>query len=189
MDGESLAMPSRRIVKDNLYKIWNRMSSGSYFPPPVRLVEIPKGDGGMRPLGIPTVADQSGADGREDGAGAESGASCSTRRLLCAIDPARSALDAVGSGTGSGAGAADWVVDLDIKAFFDSLDHDLVERAVAHHTDEPWVRLYIGRWLRSPRRRGRMGPWSRGPSGTPQGGRRESACWPTCSCTMRSMPG
>jgi RNA-directed DNA polymerase len=165
IDGETLTA-FEKDLKGNLYKIWNRMSSGSYFPPPVRLVEIPKANGSMRPLGIPTVADRV--------------AQTVTKMVLepkveprfhpdsYAYRPGRSALDAVGVAR-KRCWAADWVIDLDIKAFFDSLDHDLVERAVAHHTDLPWVRLYIARWLRAPMQRpdGTLEPRTKG---TPQGG-------------------
>jgi RNA-directed DNA polymerase len=165
VDGQSLA-GFEKDLKDNLYKVWNRMSSGSYFPPPVRLVEIPKDNGGKRPLGIPTVADRV--------------AQTVVKMVLepCVepvfhpdsygYRPGKSALDAVGTAR-KRCWEFNWVVDLDIKAFFDSLDHDLVERAVAHHTDVPWVRLYISRWLRAPVQRadGSLEPRTKG---TPQGG-------------------
>jgi len=166
VDGESLAA-FEKDLKGNLYKIWNRMSSGSYFPPPVRLVEIPKkGNGGKRPLGIPTVGDRVAQ-------------TVAKMVLEPVVDPVfhpdsyayrrgKSALDAVGVAR-KRCWRADWVIDLDIKAFFDSLDHDLVERAVAHHTDIPWLRLYIARWLRAPVQRpdGTTEPRTKG---TPQGG-------------------
>jgi retron-type reverse transcriptase len=144
-------------LKGNLYKVWNRMSSGSYFPPPVRLVEILKGNGGTRPLGIPTVGDR-----------------VAQTVVKMVLEPmvesvfhpdsygyrrGRSALDAVGVARRR-CWRADWVIGLDIKDFFGALVHDLVERAVAHHTDDPWVRLYIARWLRAPCR-SRMARWSR----------------------------
>jgi RNA-directed DNA polymerase len=165
IDGETLTA-FEKDLKGNLYKIWNRMSSGSYFPPAVRLVEIPKANGGTRPLGIPTVADRV--------------AQTVTKMVLeplvepsfhpdsFAYRPGRSALDAVETARRR-CWAADWVIDLDIKAFFDSLDHDLVERAVAHYTDIPWVRLYVARWLRASVQRGdgTVEPRTRG---TPQGG-------------------
>lgn len=165
VDGQSLAA-FEKDLKDNLYKVWNRMSSGSYFPPPVRLVEIPKDNGGTRPLGIPTVADRV--------------AQTVVKMVLepeveqvfhpdsYGYRPGKSALDAVGV-TRQRCWKFDWVVDLDIKAFFDSLDHSLVERAVAHHTDVPWVRLYISRWLRAPVQvpDGTLEPRTKG---TPQGG-------------------
>ncbi len=165
VDGETLSMFDKDL-KGNLYKIWNRMSSGSYFPPPVRLVEIPKGSGGMRPLGIPTVADRV--------------AQTVVKMVLEPIvepvfhpdsygyRPGRSALDAVGVAR-KRCWKADWVIDLDVKAFFDSISHDLVERAVAHHTDLPWVRLYVARWLRAPVQRP-DGTLQERTKGTPQGG-------------------
>jgi group II intron reverse transcriptase/maturase len=153
-------------LKGNLYKIWNRMSSGSYFPPPVRFVEIEKDDGGMRPLGIPTVADRV--------------AQTVVKMVLEPIvepvfhpdsygyRPGRSALDAVGVAR-KRCWKADWVIDLDVKAFFDSMPHDLVERAVAHHSDLPWVRLYVARWLRAPMQLP-DGTLQQRTKGTPQGG-------------------
>lgn len=146
VDGVTLEIFEQNL-KGNLYKIWNRMSSGSYFPPPVRLVEIPKDGGGKRPLGIPTVADRV----------AQTAAKMVLEPLVepvfhedsYAYRPGRSALDAVGVAR-KRCWRADWVIDLDIKAFFDSIPHDLIERAVAHHTDLPWIRLYVARWLRAP---------------------------------------
>jgi len=134
VDGVSLAV-FEKDLKRNLYKVWNRMSSGSYHPPPVRLVEIEKDNGGTRPLGIPTIADRV--------------AQTVAKMVLDPIvepvfhadsygyRPGRSALDAVGVARKRCWGF-DWVIDLDIKAFFDSIPHDLVERAVAHHTDLAW---------------------------------------------------
>ncbi len=165
VDGESLTA-FEKDLKGQLYKIWNRMSSGSYLPPPVRLVEIPKESGGTRPLGIPTVADRV----------AQTVVKMVLEPLVEPVfhedsygyRPNKSALDAVGVARRR-CWETDWVIDLDISAFFDSLDHALVERAVAHHTDLPWVRLYIARWLRAPVQ------WSDGTlelrtTGTPQGG-------------------
>jgi RNA-directed DNA polymerase len=165
VDGESLAA-FETDLKGNLYKVWNRMSSGSYFPPPVRLVEIPKDNGGTRPLGIPTVADRV----------AQTVVKMVLEPLVeptfhpdsYGYRPGKSALEAVGVAR-KRCWAADWVIDLDIKAFFDSLSHDLVERAVAHHTDSPWVRLYIARWLRAPVQRP-DGTLEQRERGTPQGG-------------------
>ena len=165
VDGESLTA-FETDLKNNLYKVWNRMSSGSYFPPPVRLVEIDKDNGGTRPLGIPTVADRV--------------AQTVVKMVLepmvdphfhpdsYGYRPGKSALDAVGVAR-KRCWDADWVVDLDIKGFFDSIPHDLVERAVAQHTDSPWVRLYIARWLRAPMQRP-DGTREERMQGTPQGG-------------------
>jgi RNA-directed DNA polymerase len=165
VDGESLAI-FEEDLKDNLYKVWNRMSSGCYFPPPVRLVEIPKDNGGKRPLGIPTVSDRV----------AQTVVKMVLEPLVepqfhpdsYGYRPGKSALDAVGVAR-KRCWDADWVIDLDIKSFFDSIPHDLVERAVAQQTESPWVRLYIARWLRAPVQKtdGTLEQRSRG---TPQGG-------------------
>jgi RNA-directed DNA polymerase len=165
VDGESLAA-FEQDLKGNLYKVWNRMSSGSYFPPPVRLVEIAKDNGGTRPLGIPTVADRV----------CQTVAKMVLEPLVEPVfhpgsygyRPGKSALDAVGRAR-TRCWATAWVIDLDIRSFFDSLDHALVERAVAHHTDIPWVRLYIARWLRAPVQRP-DGTLEQRTRGTPQGG-------------------
>jgi RNA-directed DNA polymerase len=134
----------------NLYKIWNRLSSGSYFPPPVKAVEIPKPGGkGVRVLGVPTVADRV--------------AQTVVRIYLedkvepifhpdsYGYRPGKSALDAVGV-CRQRCWRADWVIDLDIQKFFDTVPHDLVEKAVAHHIspDQRWILLYVQRWLRAP---------------------------------------
>lgn len=147
VDGQSLAV-FEKDLKNNLYKLWNRMSSGSYFPPPVRLVKIPKGTTGQtRPLGIPTVSDRI--------------AQMVVKLMLepqvephfhkdsYGYRPGKSALDAVGV-TRQRCWRQNWVIDLDIKGFFDNLRWDLVMRALEHHTDVPWVLLYVERWLRAP---------------------------------------
>lgn len=165
VDGESLQQ-FEADRKNQLYKIWNRLSSGAYFPPPVRLVEIEKEGGGIRPLGIPTVADRI--------------AQAVVKLVLePGVDP-QFHVDSDGYRPGKSAHAAvaqarrrcwtyDWVVDLDIKGFFDNLPHDLVERAVARHTTLPWVRLYVARWLRAPVQRP-DGTQEQRDKGTPQGG-------------------
>lgn len=165
VDGQTLAA-FEKDLKDNLYKVWNRMSSGSYLPPPVKLVEIPKDNGGKRPLGIPTVADRVAQTVVK--MVFEPSVEPVFHPDSYGYRPGKSALDAVEM-TRKRCWEYDWVVDLDIKSFFDSLDHDLVERAVAHHTDVPWVRLYISRWLRAPVQMpdGTLAPRTRG---TPQGG-------------------
>src|SRR5262245_42087578 len=164
VDGVSLAA-FEKDLKGNLYKVWNRMSSGSYLPPPVRLDEIEKEGGGTRPLGIPTIADRV----------AQTVAKMVPEPKVEPIfhpdsygyRPGRSALDAVGVAR-KRCWEFDWVVDLDIKAFFDSIPHDLIERAVAHHTDLAWVQLYVGRWLRAPIERP-DGTLLERTKGTPQG--------------------
>ena len=133
---------------DNLYKLWNRMSSGSYFPGPVRAVEIPKDHGaGVRVLGVPNTVDRI----------AQTAAAMLLEEKLEPIfhqdsygyRPGRSAHDALAV-TRQRCWKKDWVLDLDVRAFFDSVPHDLLLKAVAHHTDERWVLLYIERWLTAP---------------------------------------
>ncbi|HEY5989052.1 MAG TPA: group II intron reverse transcriptase/maturase [Streptosporangiaceae bacterium] len=140
-----------RNLKGNLYKLWNRMSSGSYFPPPVRMVEIPKPGGrGVRVLGVPTVADRI--------------AQTVVKTYLepevepifhpdsYGYRPGRSALQAVGV-CRDRCWKRDWIIDLDIRAFFDTLDHELVLRSVRHHTNLRWILLYVERWLKAPLQR------------------------------------
>jgi group II intron reverse transcriptase/maturase len=165
VDGESLEAFEKNL-KGNLYKIWNRMSSGSYFPPPVRRVEIAKASGGTRPLSIPTVADRIAQTVVK--MVLEPEVEPSFHPDSYGYRPGRSALDAVGRAR-ERCWRYDWVIDLDIKAFFDSLDWELVERAVAHHTKLPWVRLYIARWLRAPVQKP-DGTLEQRTKGTPQGG-------------------
>ena len=133
---------------NNLYKLWNRMSAGSYMPAPVRAVEIPKDHGaGIRVLGVPNVADRV----------AQTAAAMLLEDKVEPIfhpdsygyRPGRSAHDALAV-TRKRCWEKNWVIDLDIRAFFDSVDHDLLLKAVARHTDERWVLLYIERWLKAP---------------------------------------
>ena len=133
-------------VKNNLYKLWNRMSSGSYFPGPVRAVEIPK-KGGTRVLGIPNVVDRVAQTVavlvlEPDVEGVFHDDSYGYR-------PRRSPLDAVRV-CRERCFKKDWVVDLDVKAFFDSVSWELMLKAVACHTDQRWVLLYVERWLKAP---------------------------------------
>jgi len=134
--------------KNNLYKLWNRMSSGSYLPGPVRAVEIPKDHGAaVRILGVPNTADRV----------AQTAAAMLLEERLEPIfhpdsygyRPGRSAHDALAV-TRKRCWKQDWILDLDVRAFFDSVPHDLLLKAVAHHTDERWVLLYIERWLKAP---------------------------------------
>lgn len=133
-------------LKDNLYKLWNRMSSGSYFPGPVRAVEIPK-KGGTRVLGIPNVVD------RVAQTAAVMALEPNVEKVFhddsYGYRPGRSPLDAVAA-CRKRCFKKDWVVDLDVKAFFDSVPWDLMLKAVERHTDSKWVLLYVERWLRAP---------------------------------------
>lgn len=147
VDGQSIE-EFEQDLKGNLFKLWNRMSSGCYFPPPVRMVEIPKSGGtGVRVLGVPTVADRIAQTVVT--MYLEPGAEKVFHPDSYGYRPGRGALDAVRV-CRERCWNADWVIDLDIQGFFDNLDHDLVVRAVAHHTDLPWVLLYVKRWLTAP---------------------------------------
>jgi RNA-directed DNA polymerase len=165
VDGESIeAFGSRE--KDNLYRVWNRMSSGSYMPPPVRRVMIPKGDGRERPLGIPTVGD------RVAQMVVKMHLEPTVEPLFhpdsYGYRPGKSALDAVGE-CRKRCWRYDWVVDVDIKGFFDNIDHSLMMHAVRRHTDCKWVLLYIERWLKAPVQT-EDGTVIARDRGTPQGG-------------------
>jgi RNA-directed DNA polymerase len=165
VDGETIK-EFEGSLKGNLYKLWNRMSSGSYFPPPVRVAEIPKESGGKRPLGIPTVADRV--------------AQMVVKRYLepeieprfhpdsYGYRPGKSAVEAVGVARRR-CMRRDWVLDLDIRGFFDNLDHKLTMRAVRKHTDSKWILLYIERWLKAPAQM-KDGTCVSRHKGTPQGG-------------------
>lgn len=165
VDQQSLS-DFERNLKSNLYKLWNRLSSGSYFPPPVKAVAIPKKAGGERILGIPTVSDR-------------------IAQMVVKLEfesqveplflpdsygyrPNKSALDAIGV-TRQRCWRQDWVLEFDIKGLFDNIPHDLLLKAVHKHTDSPWVRLYIKRWLTAPMQMPNGERVARG-LGTPQGG-------------------
>lgn len=165
IDGETIE-DFEGDLKGNLYKVWNRMSSGSYFPPAVRRVLIPKANGGKRALGIPTVAD------RVAQMVVKNRMEPMVEPLFHANSfgyrPGKSALDAVGWAR-QRCWSFDWVCDLDIKGFFDNLDHDLMMRAVRKHVKDKWIVLYIERWLKAPMQ-DEEGKLSLRERGTPQGG-------------------
>ncbi len=165
VDGQSIAEFEANL-SGILYKLWNRLSSVSYFRPPVRRVDIPKANGGTRPLCIPTVADRVAQE--------------VVRRFLEPIlepvfhadsygyRPGKSAIDVVAK-AGDRGFRSDWVLDLDIKGFFDNIDWELMLKAVRHHTDSPWVLLYVERWLKAPVQM-EDGSVVERTAGTPQGG-------------------
>jgi RNA-directed DNA polymerase len=165
IDEESIAAFEENL-KDNLYKIWNRMSSGSYFPPPVKVVEIPKKSGGKRILGVPTVADRI----------AQMVAKMYFEPMVepyfhpdsYGYRPGKSAVDAVAV-TRERCWRYDWLLEFDIKGLFDNIDHELLLRAVRTHTDCKWLILYIERWLKAPFQREDGQVIDRN-AGTPQGG-------------------
>jgi RNA-directed DNA polymerase len=151
---------------DNLYKLWNRMRSGSYFPPPVRAVPIPKKTGGVRVLGVPTIADRVAQ-------------TVVKQWLEPKLDPlfhadsygyrpGRSAHDAIAV-TRRRCWDHDWVVEFDIKGLFDNIDHDLLMRALRKHCQQPWILLYVERWLKAPMQ-STDGTITARERGTPQGG-------------------
>ena len=152
--------------KNNLYKIWNRMSSGSYFPPPVKALEIPKKSGGKRILGVPTVADRV----------AQMVAKMYFEPLVepyfhpdsYGYRPGKAAIDAL-TITRQRCWEYNWVLEFDIKGLFDNIDHELLMKAVKKHTDNPWVILYIQRWLKTPFQLP-DGTVKERVKGTPQGG-------------------
>lgn len=165
VDKESLE-DFEKNLKDNLYKLWNRMSSGCYFPPPVKAVPIPKKSGGERILGVPTVGDRI----------------CQMVVKLvfepdieaCFLSdsygyrPNKSALDAIDV-TRKRCWQYDWALEFDIKGLFDNIQHDLLMKAVRKHTDTKWILLYIERWLKAPMQMP-DGTIKDRHCGTPQGG-------------------
>lgn len=166
VDGKTIE-DFEKNLEGNLYKVWNRMSSGSYLPPPVKTEEIPKADGKIRKLGIPTVTDRVAQmvvklylepfiepHFNQDSYG---------------YRPRKSGLEAIGV-VRERCWRFDWVVDLDIKGFFDNIDHELMMRAVKKHTQEPWILLYIERWLQAPIQEKDGSISSKRTLGTPQGG-------------------
>jgi RNA-directed DNA polymerase len=165
VDNESIE-EFENSLRGNLYKIWNRMASGSYFPPAVRAVSIPKKSGGSRLLGIPTVADRV----------AQTAVKMVLEPMLEPVfdrdsfgyRPGRSALDAVAL-VRRRSWKYDWVVEFDIKGLFDNIDHTLLLRALVHHCETNWVLLYIKRWLVAPMV-GDDGICVPRTQGTPQGG-------------------
>jgi RNA-directed DNA polymerase len=153
-------------LKDNLYKIWNRMSSGSYFPPPVKAVEIPKKNTGKRILGVPTVADRvAQMVGKID---FEPVVEPYFHRDSYGYRPGKSAADALAV-VRERCWRYDWVLEFDIKGLFDNIDHELLMKAVRKHTDNPWAILYIQRWLKAPFQMP-DGTVKERTKGTPQGG-------------------
>ena len=165
IDGVTIEQYESDLIK-NLYKLWNRLSSGSYFPAAVKRVEIPKLDGSLRPLGIPTVEDRI--------------AQMVVKELLepalekvfhsdsYGYRPNKSAIDAVRQ-TRQRCRDRMWVVEVDIKDFFDTIDHALLLKALDKHNERRWVRLYVERWLRAPVQY-RDGHQEERNQGTPQGG-------------------
>ena len=165
VDKESIEMFEGKL-SDNLYKLWNRLCSGSYFPPPVKGVPIPKKSGGVRMLGVPTVADRIAQTVVKQVL--EPNLAALFHRNSYGYRPGRSALDAVAM-VRRRSWEYDWVVEYDIKGLFDNIDHELMLRALRKHCQTPWVLLYIERWLKAPME-GEDGKSVARDRGTPQGG-------------------
>jgi group II intron reverse transcriptase/maturase len=165
VDGQTLEQ-FEADLSGNLYKIWNRMSSGTYFPPPVRAVPIPKKSGGERILGVPTVAD------RVAQMVVKRAIEATLESVFLADSygyrPNKSALDAVGA-TRERCWKYDWVLEFDIRGLFDNIDHELLLRAVRKHVTCKWALLYIERWLKAPMVK-EDGTTMERNCGTPQGG-------------------
>lgn len=165
VDGQSLAQFEEN-ESNNLYKLWNRLASGSYFPKAVKAVKIPKSDGGERVLGVPTVSDR-----------------IAQTVAVMALEPDLEKVfhaDSYGYRPGRSAHQAlavtrqrcwdyDWVLEYDIRGLFDNIDHDLLFKALRRHTSEKWILLYVERWLTAPMQVGNDELLSRD-TGTPQGG-------------------
>jgi group II intron reverse transcriptase/maturase len=134
-------------LEENLYKIWNRLASGSYFPPAVKEVEIPKKDGKKRKLGIPTVGDRVAQTVIKDFIEPRLEAIFSNNSYGYRLQRScHQALEQVRQNSW----ALAWVIDLDIKGFFDNIDHELLMLAIEKHVPEKWVKMYIKRWLEMP---------------------------------------
>jgi len=165
IDGESIE-DFERDLKGNLYRIWNRMSSGSYFPPAVKGVPIPKKSGGTRLLGVPTVSDRI----------AQTVAKLILEPILEPIfdedsfgyRPNKSAHDAIAV-TRKRCWEFDWIVEFDIKGLFDNIDHSMLMKALQHHCDSKWILLYVDRWLKALMQ-SKDGALINRSKGTPQGG-------------------
>ena len=164
VDGQSID-DLESDLKNNLYKIWNRMASGTYFPPLIKAVPIPKKDGGERILGVPTVGDRVAQMVVKEFI--EPGIDRRFHPDSYGYRPFKSALQAVGT-VRRRCWKYPWVLEFDIKGLFDNIDHDLLMKAVRFCTKEKWVLLYIERWLKSPMKKG--GKVILRSKGTPQGG-------------------
>ena len=166
VDKESLE-DFQKDLSGNLYKLWNRMASGSYFPKAVKEVAIPKANGGTRKLGIPTVSDRIAQQVIKTYL--EPRLEMEFSENLYGYRPiknAHQALEQVRKNVREYA----WVLDIDIKNFFDEVDHDLLTKALDKHVEERWVKFYIKRWLETPIQKADGSMEAKQGKGTPQGG-------------------
>ena len=165
IDKQSIEMFNEDL-SDNLYKLWNRMASGTYFPPPVRTVFIPKKQGGERALGIPTVSDRIAQGVVKDYL--EPSLETIFHQSSFGYRPRRSAHDALGKCVENCIKYA-WVIDVDIRGFFDNISHEIMLRLLSQHTEEKWIMLYAERWLKAGVEQ-KDGSIQLRAKGTPQGG-------------------
>jgi RNA-directed DNA polymerase len=165
IDKQSIEMFNEDL-ENNLYKLWNRMTSGSYFPPPVRTVFIPKKQGGTRPLGIPTVGDRIAQGVVKDYL--EPALETIFHTSSFGYRPGRSAHGALQQCQYNCIQYA-WVIDVDIKGFFDNINHERMLQLLQEHTQENWVMLYVERWLKAGVEQA-DGSIAMRTKGTPQGG-------------------
>jgi group II intron reverse transcriptase/maturase len=166
IDGISLEMFDEKL-SGNLYKIWNRLTSGSYFPPPVKEVEIPKKDGNTRKLGIPTISDRIAQMVIKNHI--EVRIDKQFHKNSYGYRPLRSAHDALEQ-VRKNCRNYDWVIDLDIKGFFDNIDHALLIIIIDKHVEEMWIKMYLMRWLKMPVLKVDGELRQNNGKGTPQGG-------------------
>lgn len=167
VDGESWKVFQEKGVEKQLYIIWNRMSSGSYFPQAVREKEIPKANGKKRKLGIPTLRDRIAQEVVK--AYMEKKVDHQFHENSYGYRPMKSSHDALDE-VRKNCLEKDWVVDMDIAKFFDEIDHELMLKAVGHVFAEPWIKIYVKRWLEMKIEREDGSQYDRGGKGTPQGG-------------------
>lgn len=154
-------------VQGHLYVLWNRLASGSYFPSAVKEVEIPKKDGRKRKLGVPTLRDRIAQGVIKDYM--EIRIDHHFHKHSYGYRPMKNAHQAL-SQVRKNCQKIDWVIDLDIKNYFDEIDHELVLKAVESLIEEKWVRMYVKRWLEAKIQKVTGEEVERGGKGTPQGG-------------------
>ena len=166
VDKVSISMYEQDL-ESNLYKLWNRLASGSYFPPAVKEVEIPKDNGKKRHLGIPTVSDRIGQQVVKDLL--EPMLEKAFHKSSYGYRPLKSAHQAL-QAVRDNVRRYSWVIDLDITKFFDNVNHEKLQKALDRHVEENWIKMYIKRWLKAPKQKRDGELEERQGKGTPQGG-------------------
>ena len=166
VDKESLEVYQEDLLS-NLYVLWNRLSSGSYFPKPLRSVSIPKSNGKQRTLGIPTVSDRIAQQVIKSYL--EPRLEAQFHKNSYGYRPLKSAHQAV-EAVQENVRQYAWVLDMDIKSFFDEVNHELLLKALDRHVEEKWVKMYLLRWLETPVQQSDGTLTQKQGKGTPQGG-------------------